>query len=191
MVGTVGPGHFFGEQGVLMDTKRSATITCASDVDLLVLDRSNFESLKNEAIFQGKTKSSLEELILGRTLGRLNTLVSASKSCEKVTFDHEDVIFQQGDCGNSVYVVRKGEVSVLDNNDSVLVKLHRGDMFGETSLMTGKPRNATALCTDKRGCTFNKLKKSSFLKIVSEIEEAKDTIKRRKQESFKRSATKK
>jgi len=192
-IGTIGPGHFFGEQGVIANMKRSATIGCASDVDLLVLDKKDFNSLRNEAMFKGKTESSMEELILGRTLGRLNTLVAASKHCKKQKTKPQAVVFEKGDAGDYVYLIIKGEVSVIDNDspgEKILLKLHEGDMFGETSLMTEKPRNATAICSGENGCEFNKLNKANFLRIVSEIEQAKEHLKARKLESFQRSATK-
>jgi CRP-like cAMP-binding protein len=41
---TLGPGHFFGEVGLLAETRRTATVRAVDDVELLSLDWSTFQS---------------------------------------------------------------------------------------------------------------------------------------------------
>jgi CRP/FNR family transcriptional regulator, cyclic AMP receptor protein len=44
-VGSVGPGAFFGEMALLDGGPRMATVTATTPMDLLVLDRTDFDSL--------------------------------------------------------------------------------------------------------------------------------------------------
>jgi CRP/FNR family cyclic AMP-dependent transcriptional regulator len=59
------------------------------------------------------------------------------------------IIYNMGDPGDSLFVVRSGEVELFFKNDTgdriVLEKARSGDFFGETSLMDGGPRTASAV----------------------------------------------
>jgi tetratricopeptide (TPR) repeat protein len=63
---------------------------------------------------------------------------------------HEEgsVILQEGDPGDSMYIITSGEVKVFTRSTGksgsvYLAKLGEGDFFGEVSVLTGKPRTAT------------------------------------------------
>jgi CRP-like cAMP-binding protein len=51
------------------------------------------------------------------------------------------VIFNQGDAGNSLYLIERGEVKVIQNGD-ITATLGAGSSFGEMALLSGEPRNA-------------------------------------------------
>jgi small-conductance mechanosensitive channel/CRP-like cAMP-binding protein len=63
-----------------------------------------------------------------------------------VTFAAGEPIIRQGESGDSLFVIADGDVLVslgeVGRHHSI-VTLHRGDFFGEMSLVTGEPRNAT------------------------------------------------
>jgi uncharacterized membrane protein len=58
-------------------------------------------------------------------------------------------LYNMGDPGDSLFVVRSGEVEIFFKNDTgdriVLERARAGDFFGETSLMDGGPRTASAI----------------------------------------------
>src|SRR5262245_1474731 len=60
-------------------------------------------------------------------------------------------IFNYGDPGDSLYIVRRGEVEIFFKNDTgdkiVLETARPGDFFGEISLLDGGPRTASAVVT--------------------------------------------
>jgi len=55
-----------------------------------------------------------------------------------------ETIFRQGDPGDCAYFIRKGKVSVVDEETSSNVRtLAAGEYFGEIALVTNQPRTAT------------------------------------------------
>ncbi len=62
-------------------------------------------------------------------------------------FDPGEVIFQEGDQGRHVYVIKSGTVEVLmkrpDGSQEVIRRLGPGEPFGEMALLRKAPRSAT------------------------------------------------
>jgi CRP/FNR family cyclic AMP-dependent transcriptional regulator len=67
-------------------------------------------------------------------------------------YDRGHTIFQFGDAGDTVYIVRSGRIQVfVENNQGekiVLAENEPGDVFGEISLLDGGPRTANAIVID-------------------------------------------
>jgi hypothetical protein len=63
-----------------------------------------------------------------------------------------DVLFQMGDPGDSLFVLVRGTVEIFFKNDTgqrlLLETAREGDFFGETSLLDGGPRTASALAVE-------------------------------------------
>ena len=57
-------------------------------------------------------------------------------------FEKGETIFSNGDTGDKVYFIVKGEVTV-ERNGTTLAALRDGEVFGEAALLTKQPRNAT------------------------------------------------
>jgi uncharacterized membrane protein len=68
---------------------------------------------------------------------------------EPQSFAEKTTIFDYGDAGDTLYIVRKGQVQVyVENTEGVRIVLAEngpGDVFGEISLLDGGPRTATAV----------------------------------------------
>jgi uncharacterized membrane protein len=68
---------------------------------------------------------------------------------DMVTFPAGHCIFNRGDPGDTLYVVRKGVVEMWFKNDTgerlVLETARAGDFFGDISLLDGGPRTTSAL----------------------------------------------
>jgi uncharacterized membrane protein len=68
-----------------------------------------------------------------------------------VRFPAGKVLFNYGDPGDSLYVIRSGEVEVFFKDDTgeriVLETAKAGEVFGELSLLDGGPRTASVVAT--------------------------------------------
>ena len=56
-----------------------------------------------------------------------------------------DVIFHKGEEGNSMFLIQKGSVEIIldEEKNNVINTLTDGEFFGEMSLLTRQPRSAT------------------------------------------------
>ncbi len=73
--------------------------------------------------------------------------MKVTRQHEVQTFGDGEVIFNEGDTSNEMYVVRTGKVEIVKNvsgHSMQLALLDRGSFFGEMSLLEGLPRSATA-----------------------------------------------
>jgi NADH dehydrogenase len=95
-------------------------------------------------------------------------------------FEPGDIVFEQGDLGDSVYVIDEGECDVLckrKGEQELLATLRGGEYFGEMALLSDRSRNATirartatnVLIIPKRD--FNKLRQSmpAFGSVFTEL----------------------
>ncbi len=75
------------------------------------------------------------------------------------TFGPGRIIFEQGQSGDLMYIVKEGEVEIRTDNKSV-GKVSAGEMLGEMVLITGEVRSATAIA--KTECKLVAINKDRF-----------------------------
>lgn len=79
------------------------------------------------------------------------------------------VVMRQGERGDSMFIIRSGEVKVLrredDGKEVLLATLANGDVFGEMSFLTGKVRSATVVTTSE--CELLELYKKDLDEFIS------------------------
>ena len=108
------------------------------------------------------------------------TKVAFESGIRKQHFEPGDIIFQQGDLGDCVYVIEEGQCEALrehNGKQELLASLDRGAYFGEMALLSNRTRNATI-----RACTamdvliipkidFDKLRQSvpAFGNVFNEL----------------------
>jgi CRP/FNR family cyclic AMP-dependent transcriptional regulator len=62
-----------------------------------------------------------------------------------------DVVFREGDSGNTMFVIRKGKVRItkaVRGGEKTFAVLGPGEFFGEMAILTGQPRSASAVAVE-------------------------------------------
>ena len=96
--------------------------------------------------------------------------LASSQGITQSHFESGEVIFHQGDLGDSLYIILKGEADVVrkeQGTERVLARLHGGQFFGEMALMNQKTRNATVRCATAMDVLV--LRKGDFRALVSNL----------------------
>lgn len=150
-------GQYFGEQAILPDgnQRRTANVRAITDVALLRITKDNLQTVLSD---HNPLKEHLQALGREQThqsMIRQSTLFRAvpfedfvSGLYTEVTFKGGEIIFREGDPGDSLYFIAAGTVGVYREEASgqrLLVRLHEGQCFGELALLEQDPRSATAI----------------------------------------------
>jgi CRP/FNR family cyclic AMP-dependent transcriptional regulator len=83
-------------------------------------------------------------------------------------FPTNHVLFQKGDQGDAMYIIKTGSIQILDG-DKQLAQLEQGSFFGEMSLIENQLRNASARTLTE--CEVFILKREEFEKLMQETPE--------------------
>lgn len=79
------------------------------------------------------------------------TLTNMAEEMERESQEAGTVLIRQGDEGDKFYLIKSGLVDVIVNqgqpDEAKVATLGKGQVFGETALLTGEPRNATVIAT--------------------------------------------
>lgn len=95
---------------------------------------------------------------------------------EEIKVDVNDVVIQEGEQGDCLYVVGQGTLSCTKifpgNNDPTFLKSYTpGDAFGELALLYNTPRAASITAIE--ACTLWKLDRDTFNHIVKDSAQKK------------------
>jgi NADH dehydrogenase len=114
------------------------------------------------------------------------TKVAFESGIRNQHFEPGDIIFEQGDLGDSVYVINEGECEVLcerRGEQELLATLSGGECFGEMALLSDRTRSATIRARTAMNVLiiprgdFNKLRRSvpAFGKVFTELVKQRST----------------
>jgi CRP/FNR family transcriptional regulator, cyclic AMP receptor protein len=84
---------------------------------------------------------------------------------EELQLKAGEKIFNKGETGNCMYIIREGNVRIHDG-EYTLATLGNNEVFGELSVLDAETRSASATCEDD--CVIFKLDQHPFYKILSE-----------------------
>lgn len=79
-------------------------------------------------------------------------MVETSSHIYSSSYESGDVIFREGDAGDSAYIVESGavEISMIQNGQrTVLSRIGEGGLFGEMAVIDDQPRTATVVALEK------------------------------------------
>jgi len=69
-------------------------------------------------------------------------LKSIAETVEMQYFGPEQVVFEEGDYGEEMYIIKRGTVHVI-RDFAIIAELKDNAFFGEMALVSEEPRNAT------------------------------------------------
>ncbi|MDY6932886.1 MAG: GGDEF domain-containing protein [Spirochaetota bacterium] len=99
------------------------------------------------------------------TIDEINIVISR---LQFVDIDENKILFQEGDEGNELFIVKMGRVasSVLlpNGNKREIAEFTSGDFFGEMSIFENAPRSATCCTKDK--CLLISLRERDFFELI-------------------------
>jgi HD-GYP domain-containing protein (c-di-GMP phosphodiesterase class II) len=102
------------------------------------------------AVLLGEIKVCLESSPLFFSLEN-EILFKIAGLCKLKTLKTNEIIFTQGDPGNSFYLIKEGHVKILryeGSSELVMAVLDPPEGFGEMALLINQPRTATAKASD-------------------------------------------
>jgi CRP-like cAMP-binding protein len=156
VVGTVGPGDFFGEVALVSEGPRLASVVATERAVLLELSRGRMEAV---AARHPQVATVVEDFYRQRVVDnvlRTNPLFTRMTPEQKaaVALDFQvrqvapaEALLTQGQPGDAFYVVLRGSctpwLEQLHGRRVALAVLREGDVFGEISLLLDKPVSAT------------------------------------------------
>jgi DNA-binding response OmpR family regulator len=124
--------------------------------ELETLDRAEF--LARTEVFSGLEKSQLEKV--GRSL-------------DDLVLNKDEVVFTEGEEGDSFYIIAKGSVRVVKSGqgqeEEIIAILETGTNFGEMALVGRETRSATVVTNDPS--TLLRMKKNDFEKLLADNKE--------------------
>ena len=92
-----------------------------------------------------------------------NILADLAPLMEEEEYEQNTVIFKEGDFGDCMYIIYKGEVNIHKGN-AVLAVLRDKEVFGELSLLDAEARSASA--TSKTDCLLFRVNQEPFYELV-------------------------
>jgi CRP-like cAMP-binding protein/Fe-S-cluster-containing hydrogenase component 2/thioredoxin reductase len=144
------PGEFFGEMGLISGRRRTATTVAKKLSLLLEVDRNTMVKLYRSV---PDVRKVIDDAAVVRQIQtylapqvdkmRLAGVVAGSKVVE---FKPNDTLIEEGAEDDSVYLVRKGSVTIsrrIGGKDIVLAYLPAGNYVGEMAMLTKSKRSAT------------------------------------------------
>ena len=168
LVRTCEDGDAFGELAIMYNAPRAASCIAKGNVRLWALDRVSFNVILMKTTI-AKRKGTVDILLnipvfCLLTEFELNTIAD---TLQEAIFEDGTVICKQGDRGDKFYLVHQGTAvctkSVADGTSVEVARLSTGAYFGEISLLTKQPRQATVTADGSLKCfsldrrTFNRV----------------------------------
>ncbi len=181
-------GEFFGEMALVEHEVRSATVRALGEARVLTVDKRTFlrrvyedpslayrilqkmsrrvRELSGEVV-QVKAGSCGEPSASLKTSGKDKGIVE--RSTLRQVYSDGEVIVCQGEAGDCMYVIRSGQVQVIQEKEGKEVQLavrKEGDFFGEMAIFEREVRSATVRALGEVNVLA--LDKPTFLRQVHE-----------------------
>ena len=157
-------GEIFGEQSILTDSPRSASVRAAEDVVLFRIDRIDFLELLDSSqnlrqyFDQFMHERAVRDFLRTQTFLeklRARDVISLLDQLQPRDFSAGEVVIRENASADVMYIVREGRLKVVrraGENEVLLGCLSDGDFFGERALLTDEPRSASVVAETATRC---------------------------------------
>lgn len=167
-------GNCFGELALLTNAPRKATVLALSEVLLLECSIEVFHKYLGD-LRDLKNMWKIENLMKLPLFSKLsrNDLCDLAACLTEKTYEPGEIVFKQGDDGNSFYIIENGNCSVVKSQTGVkgqlkeIARLTSGQYFGERALLCEDPRAATIVA--KTNLKLFELRRSDFFKRLKNV----------------------
>ncbi|OMJ88917.1 hypothetical protein SteCoe_9022 [Stentor coeruleus] len=136
-------GDCFGEQALFDDSPRRNTVRTVEKSFLWVIDRNNYRSvLEYQSALEFKeTNDFITSVPIFKSLTdeQLQVLISVLTLQD---YEKDQIIFNEGEPGDTLHIVKEGEVNVIINNN-ILRTMGKGSFYGDQALISRCARTAT------------------------------------------------
>lgn len=184
-IATLGAGDTFGGTSLLTGENSRVSVRAAGTVVLLHLPLDLARAAVEEfPVLHDRLKTEMERQAQVNFLRRLGlfscldlkTFTNLLNSIEPVSLTDGAVLFEEGDEGDAIYVVRDGSLEVVKRsaNDLRLAVIGPGAMLGESAIITGEPRSASVIAHGP--ATVMRLSAAQVQKIIAENQSAADYL---------------
>lgn len=149
----LGPGDFFGEDGLFGSRYRRTSARAATRCVLLQWRYTALHpQLDVLSTFVGMLRVRFREQLLHTTLASVPILasltpaerLSLATSIDDMRLERHHTILQAGEMGHELYILAEGQAVVVHQERAVAV-LNPGDIFGEMSLLDRQPHEASVI----------------------------------------------
>ncbi|EDO37398.1 predicted protein, partial [Nematostella vectensis] len=166
---------------VTIITVTSVTIITATSVTIITVTSVTIIGVISvpNARSQEDVDTIYEELLRIKSLSYISSTVKKEMAAAVVleSCEHKGtVLFNQGDEGDSWYIILKGSVNVVVLGKGIVCQLHTWDDFGRLSLVNNAPR-AASIETCEDNCHFLRVSKETFDNILKDVESSSLVLK--------------
>ncbi|MDP4027472.1 MAG: cyclic nucleotide-binding domain-containing protein [Gallionella sp.] len=173
--------NFFGEMGLISGRRRSATVKAITDCVLIETPRRSMLKLINSV---ESVRRKLDEVSMKRVVRNCltNTLPESElnyllKGATIKRYKAGDVIFNQGDKADGLYLIRRGSIIIsrkIGGKEEVLSYIVTGNYLGEMALVSERPRSATARAASETEIVL--LRASEVIAVLERNTELRDQL---------------
>jgi CRP-like cAMP-binding protein/thioredoxin reductase/Pyruvate/2-oxoacid:ferredoxin oxidoreductase delta subunit len=168
-------GNFFGEMSLISGRRRSATVRAGADCIVIETPRRTMNKLISSV---DDVKKVLDQTFILRTIQQkfapntpLEVLRPVAENTSINQFAPGEVIFSQGDEGDSLHFIRSGSVTVSSNvegREMVMSYVPANQSVGEMALLGDTTRSATVKATVKTETLS--ISRESFEALLGSVE---------------------
>jgi ATP-binding cassette subfamily B protein len=153
----LGRAAHFGEESILSEGPRTATVRAAEDLVVLRLARREFvKVLEHHPDVRRSFEQYVTDIGIQRFLKQFTVLEAVPSSVlrdllgnlEILPMTPSQIVIRQGDEGDGVYIVQKGSLEIrrrTDVGEQAIGFLGPGEFFGVSALLRGRPRSASVV----------------------------------------------